>query len=139
MTFFLAVVRAYFTGSRKAGNILRDKLAPAQVFTSARSPFLFFFVLFFGVTTTLQKIVIPSRRRKEVEDHEKAHPARTDVARGRRHRASISVIGVRGRRLIDDPRDRNDVSQNSRFVWPWLIFFPRFFVAASARQTLWQT
>jgi len=25
---------------------------------------------------------------------------------------SISVIGVRGRRLIDDPRDRNDVSQD---------------------------
>lgn len=43
-------------------------------------------------------------------------------------RASISVIGVRGRRLIDDPRDRNDVSQDivsfARVSNFFFFFFP---------------
>jgi len=65
-------------------------------------------------------------RQKKVEDRGKAHPPRTDVAqRGRRRRASISVIGVRGRCLIDDPRDRNDVSRNvvPRFSYLIFLFF----------------
>lgn len=40
-------------------------------------------------------------------------------------RASISVIGVRGRRLIDDPRDRNDVSQDVVSFARVSNFFPR--------------
>jgi len=74
----------------------------------------------------------PERERQEkVEDRGKAHPPRTDVAqRGRRRRASISVIGVRGRCLIDDPRDRNDISRDvvSRFSYLIFLFFFSFFL-----------
>lgn len=53
-----------------------------------------------GVRMSLQKIVIPTRRQKKVEDHEKAHPARTDIARGRRRRAVD--IGYRRPRALPD-------------------------------------
>jgi len=44
---------------------------------------------------------------------------------------SISVIGVRGRRLIDDPRDRNDVSQDVVSFARVSNFFSRLLVGHS--------